>query len=74
MVWRPAEAEGLVLQNDSWVAGLGEHSVPHLQIRRPPVIVQGTSVGFGAIRVREVDADGCVACLGQLKSIKLGDL
>ena len=38
------------------------------------MIVQGTSVGFGAIRVREADADGCVACLGQLKSIKLGDL
>jgi hypothetical protein len=26
LVWRLAEAEGLVLQNDSWVAGVGEHS------------------------------------------------
>jgi hypothetical protein len=26
MVWGLAEAEGLVLQNDSWVAGVGEHS------------------------------------------------
>jgi hypothetical protein len=25
-VWGLAEAEGLVLQNDSWVAGVGEHS------------------------------------------------
>ncbi len=46
----------------------------NLRVGRPPVSVQGTSVGFGAIRVREADADGCVACLGQLKSIKLGDL
>ena len=43
-----------------------------LRVGRPPVSVQGTSVGFGAMRVREADADGCVACLGQLKSIKLG--
>jgi hypothetical protein len=26
LVWGLAEAEGLVLQNDSWVAGVGEHS------------------------------------------------
>jgi hypothetical protein len=25
-VWGLAEAEGLVLQNDSWVTGVGEHS------------------------------------------------
>ena len=26
LVWGLAEAEGLGLQNDSWVAGVGEHS------------------------------------------------